>query len=197
MVDVKIYIEGGGEGPLLDTLFRQAWAEFFKAAGLHGRMPRVVRGKGRQRTYDFFTTAVTTGTPDILPLLLLDSEDPVYPTATVWEHLKRRDGWDRPPNAGEDDAFLMVQVMETWFLADRVALEKYFGSKLKPIPQWPALEDVPKATVLAALEKATANCKKRYAKGALSFELLSKVDPAQVEQKCPHARQLLKRLREV
>lgn len=47
----KIYAEGGGEGQLLDTLFRQAWTEFFKSAGLAGRMPRIVRGKGRLRQY--------------------------------------------------------------------------------------------------------------------------------------------------
>ena len=193
----KIYVEGGGEGQLLDTLFRNGWNDFFKAAGLEGRMPRVIRGKGRQRAYELFRTAVANRAANELPLLLVDSEDPVLPNHTVWQHLNHRDGWEHPEAAGDDDAFLMVQVMETWFLADRDALRRYFGSKLNEsaFSEWPNLEAVPKATVLNALEKATATCKTHYAKGAVSFKLLSTVNPAQVEQRCPHARQLLARLR--
>lgn len=196
MVEVRIYAEGGGEGQFLDTLFRNAWNDFFRSAGLAGRLPRVVRGKGRKRTYDLFTRAVADRTPDLLPLLLVDSEDAVLPHDSAWQHLKRRDGWDQPPGAGDDDAFLMVHVMETWFLADRAALRSYFGQRLNEnaIPHWPALEAVPKADVLAALDRATIDCKKKYAKGRVSYDLLSRVDPAQVEQRCPHAQQLLKRL---
>jgi len=193
----KIYAEGGGEGELADTEFRQAWAAFFKAAGLQGRMPGVVRGKGRIRTYDLFKTALQNSAPDTVPLLLVDSEGAVLPNHTVWEHLKSRDGWDQPPAAGADDAFLMVQLMETWLLADRDALRKYFGSRLNEnaFAEWPELESVPKATVLNVLDKATADCKTKYAKGRVSFELLSAINPGEVEQRCPHARQLLTRLR--
>jgi Domain of unknown function (DUF4276) len=197
LVSVRIYAEGGGEGELADTQFRNAWADFFKAAGLAGRMPRVIRGKGRQRAYDLFRTAVENRTNETVPLLLIDSEDAVRPDETAWDHLKRRDGWDPPPGAGADDAFLMVQVMETWFLADRSALQNYFGSKLNErlLAVWPNLESVPKATVLDALEKATANCKTKYTKGRVSFEILAAIDPAEVEKRCPHAAGLLNRLR--
>jgi Domain of unknown function (DUF4276) len=197
MVAVKIYAEGGGEGELSDIQFRQAWAAFFKASGLKGRMPRVIRGKGRKRTFDLYTTAVATRAADELPLLLVDSEEAVRPEHTVWQHLQHRDGWHQPRGAGVDDAFLMVQVMETWFLADREALRSYFGPRLREnaFAEWPDLEAVPKATVLSTLENATANCKTAYRKGRVSFELLSSVDPARVEQRCPHARRLLTRLR--
>jgi len=196
---VKIYIEGGGSGQILDTLFRQGWTEFFKAAGLEGKMPGVVRGQGRTQTFDLFTTAVTQAKPDVFPLLLVDSEDPVQPGHSVFEHLKARDNWERPQGANDDQAFLMVQVMETWFLADRDLLKRYFGSKFREnhLRQWPALEGVLKSTVLDALEKATAGCQKRYAKGKISFELLGKLNPALVETACPHARDLLDRLRNV
>jgi hypothetical protein len=49
--------------------------------------------------------------------------------------------------------------------------------------------------VLGALERATAACRKGYAKGKVSFELLARIDPARVEAACPHARALLDRLR--
>ena len=91
----------------------------------------------------------------------------------------------------------MVQVMETWFLADREALRRYFGEGFRDraIKHWPILEDVPKSTVLEALESATKECRKPYAKGKTSFELLGEVDPACVAAACPHAEALLQRLR--
>jgi hypothetical protein len=90
----------------------------------------------------------------------------------------------------------MVRVMETWFLADRAALRNYFGSKLKEktLVEWPELESVPKEKVFNALEKATAVCMTKYAKGRVSFELLSTLNPAEVQKRCPHAQRLLSRL---
>jgi hypothetical protein len=195
---VKIYAEGGGEGELLDTLFRQGWSEFFRAAGLVGRMPRPVRGKGRDRTFDLFLTAVENAGPNDLPLLLVDSEGPVTLGHTVWQHLKTRDNWDKPNGASNDQAFMMVQVMETWFIADRQMLQRYFGANFRAnqIREWPALEAVPKKVIFETLDRATANCgKKRYAKGKTSFELLSRLNPDVVEDACPHAKALLERLR--
>lgn len=94
---------------------------------------------------------------------------------------------------------MMVQIMETWFLADRDSLKRYFGAEFREneLKQWPQLEGVLKETVLNALERATANCAKRYAKGKISFELLAQVDPALVEAACPHAKALLDQLRKL
>ena len=52
--------------------------------------------------------------------------------------------------------------METWFLADRDALRKYFGSRVaeNALGQWAELENVPKETVLGALRNATERCPK-------------------------------------
>ena len=196
-MSVKLYVEGGGEGQLQDTLFRQGWKHFFEAAGLSGKLPSVVRGQGRTQTFDLFATAVTHPRRGALPLLLVDSEDPVEEGHSVWQHLTVRDGWDRPSGAGDDQAFLMVQVMETWFLADRELLRRYFGSSLREnhLRQWPSLEAVPKATVFDVLAKATAACQKRYAKGKVSYELLGQLSPDPVEAACPHAKALLDRLR--
>ena len=91
----------------------------------------------------------------------------------------------------------MVQVMETWFLADREALRNYFGAGFREnaLKAWPKLEDVPKSTVLEALERATASCRTPYSKGRVSFEVLARVAPARVEAACPHAKALLDELR--
>lgn len=193
----KIYAEGGGEGQLYDSLFREGWTSFFTAAGLAGHMPSVVRGGGRERTFDLFLTAVRNPRQGELPLLLVDGEDVVKSGSTVWQHLKSRDNWSRPDGVTDDQVFLMVTVMETWFLADRALLRLYFGGALREqhLRAWPALEAVPKETVFKALDQATAGCAKQYAKGKVSFELLRKLSPQSVEAACPHAKRLLDSLR--
>ena len=193
-----IYIEGGGDrNRNLERLFRRSWRMFFSAAGLQKRIPRVVRGGPRIRTFDLFAKAIANPPPAQVPLLLVDSEGPVQAGHSVWEHLQTRDQWNQPCGAGEDQVFLMVQLMETWLLSDHSALKKHFGEQFKEnaIKQWPQLEDIPKETVLNAPRKATTNCSNPYAKGKVSFELLGKINPTLVEAECPHAKALLDRLR--
>ena len=193
-----IYIEGGGDrDENLARVFRRSWTKFFKAAGLEGHLPRVVRGGGRARTFDLFQTAIGNPRPGRVPLLLVDSEVDVAAGHSAWRHLQARDGWDRPQGARDDQVFLMVQVMETWLVADRDTLRRFFGAQFREntLRQWPDLEDVPKRDVLDRLTRATAGCPRRYAKGEVSFELLERTDPANVEAKCPHARALLSCLR--
>ena len=195
---IKIYIEGGGSGHLQDTLFRQGWTAFFKAAGLGGKMPKVIRGQGRQRTFELFELAIANPRSGELPLLLVDSEAPVQKDHSPWKHLKARDNWDQPDGAKEDHVYLMVQVMETWFLADREMLRRYFGNHFREnvLRDWVSLEDLPKSQVFEILERATAACKTPYSKGKVSFELLEKLNPAAVEAACPHCARLLEYLRE-
>ena len=197
----KIYIEGAAQdSDAARTLCRKAFKVFFAAAGLEGKLPRAVPCGGRQKAYDNFATAVKNPQLGSLPLLLVDSETAMQKGATVWEHLKDRpgDNWEKPPGAKDDQAFLMVQVMETWFLADRETLRSFFGQHFREqaIPKWPHLEEVPKRSVLDALDQATAACgEQRYAKGNLSFSLLAKISPNKVEAASPNAKALFERLR--
>ena len=192
-----LYIEGGGDNRRLGAEFRQGWKAFLTNAGLSGRMPKVVRGGTRQQTFNRFVTALDDSQSGTVPILLVDSEGPVAAAHSVWQHLKVRDCWNQPENARDDQAFLMVQVMETWFLADRKGLQMYFGDRFmaKAIRQWPQLEEVPKETVFDTLERATAGCSKPYAKGKIASELLAQIDPALIEGACTHAKSLLDRLR--
>ena len=195
VVTATLYIEGGGEGRELEIRFRKGWKAFFNAAGV-GAWTKIVRGGGRQRTFNRFASAVRDRRGDTLPLLLVDSEGPVQAGHSPWQHLEAREPWEKPDEAGEDQAFLMVQFMETWFLADKDGLRRYFGSRFseRAIRQWPDLEALAKDTVLEALAQATAACGKTYAKGRTSFELLAHIDPARVKAACPHAKALLEKL---
>ena len=197
---VKVYVEGGTQDSALDrSLCRQAF-KFFTAAGLAGKLPRTVPCGGRKAAYDAFVTAVNNPKPGEFPLLLVDSETAVAKGNTVWEHLKSRPGdhWIRPQGAEDDQAFLMVQVMESWFIADRDTLRSFFGVNFREqaIPAWTELEEVPKLNVYEALDRATSDCgKKRYTKGKLSFELLARISPSKAEAASPHAKRLFQRLR--
>ena len=201
MVTAKLYIEGGGDGHQggskdLTRRFRQAWKEFFSSAGLDRRVT-IVRGGGRTQTYNRFVSAISRPTPGTVPILLVDSEGAVQACHSAWRHLQRRDGWDRPTDASDNQAFLMVQAMETWLLADRDTLRNFFGSRFRAnaLRQWAQMEEVPKEEVLNVLDRATAECERPYAKGRVSFDLLSHTRPACVEAACPHAKQLMNRLR--
>ena len=176
MVTAKLYIEGGGGGKSQQARFREGWNRFFERAGVGGRV-KIVRGGGRDQTFDRFVTAVSEPLHSDLPILVVDSEGVVQPEHSVWEHLRTRDNWPRPQNASDDQAFLMVQFMETWFLADREALQRYFGPgfRKKKLKQWPQLEEVSRAAVLTALDQGTSKCSKPYGKGRVSFDLLGRV----------------------
>lgn len=191
---VKIFIEGGGIGETPDKDFRQAWAKFFAAAGLTGQMPKIVRGEGRDKTFGKFRNELRKRIPDVIAILLVDSEGPVASGHTAWQHLYAQDGWRQPPAAADSSAYLMVQFMETWFLADREALRQSFRRSFNEnhFREWTDLETVPKDTVLDVLRQVTGG---RYRKGKISFQLLGRIAPDQVAAACPHAQQLLDYLR--
>ncbi|HPH70628.1 MAG TPA: DUF4276 family protein, partial [Kofleriaceae bacterium] len=149
-----------------------------------------------QATFDDYCAAVKRPKPGVVPLLLVDAEAAVAPTDTVWQHLKRRDNWDQPPDAQANTEFLMIQMMEHWFLADPDALEKYFGQgfRRQAIRRWPNIEAVSKDDAMNALKQATQACRKQYAKGNSSFEILALLNPLAVKTACPAAAALLGRL---
>ena len=194
---VKLYVEGAGRNDLERSQCRQAFSTFFESAGLTGRRPRTVPCGGRTSAFDAFKAALCGNRAGELPLLLVDSEGPVQPGHSNWEHLKARDNWDRPIGASDDQVFLMVQLMETWFLADRDLLRQFFGAALREnhLRAWPDLEALPKSDVASTLDLATAACgQRRYAKGWMSFKLLEGLSPQSVRNSGPHARALLERL---
>ena len=51
-------------------------------------MPKVVRGEGREQTFDKFKTALQTARRDEVVILLVDSEEPVAAGHSPWQHLR-------------------------------------------------------------------------------------------------------------
>lgn len=145
---------------------------------------------------DFYTALGLASASDF-PVLLVDAEGPVNDPDQPWAHLKDRDGWDRPEEAGNDQCFLMAQVMESWFLADRAALANYYGDKFHEdaLPGNPRIEEIPKRDIKRCLEHATRNTQKgKYNKGAHSFHILALLDPDKIGEAAPCAKRLFRML---
>ena len=88
----------------------------------------------------------------------------------------------------------MVQVMESWFLADVDTLESFYGQgfRRRSLPANPNIEDIPKQDVDNGLVAATRDTSKgRYKKGAHSFKILESLDPARVMNASPHAKRFI------
>ena len=132
-------------------------------------------------------------------MLLVDAEEPVNETGP-WQHLNNRDGWSRPDGATDDQCHLMVQIMESWFLADQDALKEFYGGDYQDDarPQNPHIEQIAKQDVLDGLRDASRNTQKgRYNKGAHSFEILAKLDPEKVMDVSPYAKRFIEALFEL
>ena len=143
---VKVYVEGGGDGKSLRTRCREGFSAFFEKASLAGRMPRLVGCGSRSSAFDKFCTAYGLKKEEEFIILLVDSEDPVAPGAGSWRHLRTRDSWETPDGVTDENAHLMVQCMEAWFLADKDGLTAYLGRGFNrnTLPGLGKIEDVAK-----------------------------------------------------
>jgi uncharacterized Fe-S cluster-containing radical SAM superfamily protein len=100
-------------------------------------------------------------------VLLLDGEDPQ-------EFQLRRKSLE---GCDPDSIFWMVQIMESWFLADVDALKSLFGGSLSKGN--PKVEEIPKEDVLERLKKAANG---EYHKVKHGIKLLELIDPARVRK---------------
>jgi len=201
VVELHLYVEGGGDAKVLRTACRRGFSEFLARAGLKGHLPRIVACGGRRQAYDDFCTALRQNRHTAM--LLVDSEDPVT-VSSPWIHLLQRpgDAWPTPLGATDDGCHLMVQCMESWLLADRDTLRRFFGQGFNPSALPPAsnpIETIPKGSLYPALARATRDCKTKssYAKGEHSFRLLALVDPAKVTGASPWADRFVATLKRI
>ena len=198
-MNVKVYVEGGGNVQELRTKCRKGFSSFFAKANMAGRMPRVIACGSRENAYDKFRTALGSANQQEFVILLVDSEGAVAEGTGPWTHLRTRDNWQRPDGAADGNAHLMVQCMEAWFLADKDGLVAFFGPGFNrsALPRNPEIEQVAKTDVLDGLKGATRQCKStgEYGKGRHSFEILSEIDPAKVLAASSHAMRLVNTLR--
>lgn len=187
---VLIYVEGGHQGSS-KAACRLAFRTFFEKV-IPSRTFQIIASGDRAKAYRDFCLAVEQH-PDDYVVLLVDSEDAVL--AGPWQHLatRRGDHWRRPQGVTDDQAHLMVQVMESWFLADRQVLIEYYGQGFlaNSLPGQANTELIPKSVVLRSLKHASRQtAKKEYHKTRHAFHLLERIDPQHVRIASHHANRL-------
>ena len=161
---VRLFIEGGGRGKEPRAFLRQGFHAFFGELIAVARSQRIswnltVCGS-RENAYRLFTNALDKY-PDAFVVLLVDAEGPVR--ANPWDHLRAKDRW-RKGQTTDDQAHLMVQVMEAWLVADRDALSTFYGQGFL-VNRLPALTGNVETIDRHELARALADATRQTSKG--------------------------------
>jgi hypothetical protein len=176
--EIRIYYEG-------DRLLKSGFDKFFeplkqKARGSRCEFRFIFGGGDSARD---FADAVATHS-GAWNILLKDSEGPAIGSAA--SSLCKQQGLDQS-HAGS--IFWMVQMMESWFHADKDALAKFYGdgfngNALKPNPR---VEEIPKKDLEDGLRAATrATQKGAYHKTAHGPMLLALINRDLVREAAPN-----------
>lgn len=186
----KLFIEGaatGSDSKEPQIRCREGFRRLLEKCGFVGRMPGLKACGGRDGAFGDFKIAQRNHAAGDYVAMLIDSEDPLADLESAWQHLAHRDHWERPTGAVDDQVLFMTTCVETWIVADREALRKHYGNKLQvsSLPPLVRLEVRGRHDVHDRLEHATRNCSNAYTKGKRSFEVLSKLTPAVLEEHLP------------
>ena len=197
MSEIRFYVEGGGDSKELQARCREGFRKLLEQSGFTGRVPRIVACGGRDAAFDHFKTAHSEGRFTYVALIV-DSEDPVADLEKPWEHLAHRDEWLRPKTASDEQVFLMTTCMETWIVADRPALTRYYGHKLQvsALPSISNLEQRDRHDIQHKLTRATRDCTNKYAKNKRSFDVFAQVNPGTIQALLPAFARMLRILNE-
>jgi hypothetical protein len=193
--EVIIYIEGDtkqkGKGNAI-TL-RQGFREFFKDLGENIKVPIDLKLVGsRELTIRIFL-AEQEFNKESFSVLLVDSEGEINEKDTPKTFLQKISPKFDFKNIKDEQCHLMVQLMESWFLADKEKLAEFYGKDFNPkkLPQNKNIERIPKNDVITGLKEATQNTsKKEYGKGSHSGEILQRIDSGKVRKAAPHCEKL-------
>lgn len=191
--EIRIYVEGGGNGKETKASIRKGFSAFFKDIVQMARDRRIkwdiIICGSRNHAFRDFKNALLDRS-DAFIILLVDSEAPV--NGLPWEHLKARDNWDAP---GVDDTHchLMVQTMVAWFIADIDTLKKFYGQGFKEnlIPKNSNVEKIDKDALEPNLKAATRDTSKgEYQKIQHASKLLEQLDVTKVRNASYHCYRL-------
>jgi len=186
-VKTHVYLEGGGDTKELRARCREGFRKLLEKCGHKGNMPRLSACGGRNTVFDDFQTAHNNRDAGGFVAMMIDSEDPPVHTEATWDHLKNRDGWEKPPGATNEQVLFMTTCMETWIITDRDSLVTHYGSsfQVSALPELTIMEERNRHDIQDALVRATRNCTGPYQKGKRSFDILSKLEPEALKPHLP------------
>ncbi len=205
MSSIKLFVEGGGEtnasGQAELRLAFDALISVQKSAARTKKMRwDTVFCGGRTEAAKQFARAVERREAHFV-VLVVDAEDevvsatPSHPTpAERVKHLENRDGWtEQLKNATPEHVHLMTRCMEAWVFADGDKVAEFYGKNFKAnaLPNRPMLDEEPKSSLYAAIEKATKDTTKgSYGKVKHASALLKMVRPSTIAERCVSFQQL-------
>jgi Domain of unknown function (DUF4276) len=183
VTELRIYFEGDNQ---LKPGFHGFMKEIKDAAGKKRCRFQLVEAKGKP--VQDFRDALKTH-PDAWNVLLLDSEGPIDGSLADLCRSKKLD-----PKL-QDSVFWMVQVMESWFLADVAALKEYYsnGFQENAVKGNPEVEKILKTDVYSKLKRATKNVKRgEYDKTKHAPALLASIDVSLVRAAAPNCARMFR-----
>jgi len=202
--EIRIYIEGDTKqkGKNADIALREGFHNFFgelieKAREKSIKFRIILCGSKFITFKDFLNGAKVY--PDSFVAFLIDSDDEVDENETAKSFLRKQNISWHWQSVNEEQCFLMVQVMESWFFADIDALEKYYGQNFnrKTLRQSSNVEKIAKSDVENGLARATENTQKgEYHKTRHGAKLLELISPQKVRKAAPHCRRLFETITE-
>jgi len=178
--EVRIHYEGD---PELKEGFHSFFGKLVFQNYFRRCRVRFIAGKGRSDTIHDFQDGLASHSSS-WNVLLIDSEGP--DDGQLFARLKLS-------AARKKSVFWMVQLMESWFLADIDALKGFYGQGFREaqLRIQRDLEQVPKKDVIKWLENATKTTQKgKYDKTAHAPRLLSLINPDLVRKACPNCRRM-------
>lgn len=197
--EIRIYAEGGGDDSQTRSLIRKGFSGFLKKLIAKAREKRIrwqiIACGSRNDAFSNFMNALEDH-PNAFNVLLVDSEDQV--DTTPWEHLQNRDGWDSQ-GINDEHCHLMVQMMESWFIADINTLKQFYGQGFQEnsLPRNQKVEEINKRDLETALKRATERTSKGvYHKTRHGPKLLEQLDADKVRSIAPYCDRLFTTLAE-
>uniref|UniRef100_Q3AT15 DUF4276 family protein n=1 Tax=Chlorobium chlorochromatii (strain CaD3) TaxID=340177 RepID=Q3AT15_CHLCH len=185
MVKSIIYLEGGGDSKELRSRCREGFRKLLERNGFKDKMPRFVACGGRNTAFSDFKVAHEQKIYTFVALWV-DSEEPLEDIHKTWEHVQKRDGWEKPHNSIDEQLLFMTTCMETLIAADRETLQQVFKPlQESALPSLYNLEKQPRHELYQKLKKATQGCAAPYEKGKISFEVLGKLNAETLQQHLP------------
>lgn len=204
-MEIRIYVEGDTQktGKNSSISLREGFHHFLTELIERARERkikfRIVTCGSKFLTFKDFLSGVKVHKNSFVSFLI-DSDEAISDAESVKAFLERQNSSWHLISVRDEQCHVMVQVMESWFLADRDALSEYYGQgfRIAVIPQNPRTEEIPKTDIIRGLENATRNTSKGvYHKTRHGSELLSRIDPQKVRQASPHCNRLFDTISEV
>lgn len=192
--EIRIYIEGDTKqkGKFNTISLREGFNHFFlglieKAKAKNITLRLIMCGSKFETFKDFLNASKTY--EESFVCFLLDSDAPLADSETPKSFLKKQNPLWHLDEADEDQCHLMIQLMESWFFADKEKLAEFYGQNFNQnaLSKNANIEKIPKADVESGLANATTNTQKgEYHKTRHGAKMLELINSQKVRNSAPH-----------